>query len=244
MNIAVDTNIIINLYFYSIGEHDKLKAFSKENFYCLKYLNQILKKDFENGKNIIFFYSPQVYTEFLSGDLNCRDMGYINYAKKYGEFFTLNKQEKKYYGYLLNLLLGKNNSFPEYLGKPIFSNDAYGNLKDCKIMVECGIKNLHLLTLNIKDFIGVMDDEIRKNIKERFTVYSKHFNIDCSQSYPITISEFIKMYYPEEYKNMQNEIKQSQDNNANNKKILVTIENGILNLSNETYKNKIDKRYY
>jgi ribosome-associated translation inhibitor RaiA len=210
INIALDTNVIVGLYNISIGNLENLRGYSKEKFYSLKYLNEILKEDLENDKKIYLLYPPMVQEELLKGDLSCRDMACINYAKKYGEFFYISKKDEGSVNYLFELLLGRDHYYKQYLDSPVFSEGFYENNKnDCLIMCQCGVKNLQLITLNRNHFIGLYDDSIRNNIKERFNAcdrYLKKFNVTCKDSYPITISEFIKEHFPQKYEKMQKEI--------------------------------------
>ena len=122
------------------------------------------------------------------------------------------EKDKSEFKLLHWLLRGTNMNYPQF-NVDLFDDE---NDNDCKIICSAIMKNLPILTSNIKHFAGE-NNSIQNEILNRLDVCSnnsyvkKNFDLQYDKYKTYSISSFLEEFYPDKYAVMNNELKQMRN---------------------------------
>lgn len=209
IQFILDTNILIDLNEYLKSPTQYAMVTNPKHFCEIKALANLLDEDLNKGRDRELFFSvpDRVLKELMSG--------YTTYG---GEVFQMLRRfdisttvemekDAKEFRLIYSLLRGKNDNYP------LFQEDLFENENnDCKIITLSIMKNMPVLTSNIKHFVGEYNI-IQNQIFERLDACSKdsyvqkNFDLKFDNYRAYSISGFLKEYYPEKYDDFVKDLK-------------------------------------
>lgn len=209
IQFMLDTNILIDLNEYLKSPTQYEMVTNPKHFCEIKALANLLDEDLNKGRDreLLFSVPNRVLKELMSG--------YTTYG---GEVFQMLRRfdisttvemekDAKEFRLIYLLLRGKNNNYP------LFQEDLFGNENnDCKIITLSIMKNMPVLTSNIKHFVGE-NNIIQNQIFERLDACSKdsyvqkNFDLKYDKYGAYSISTFLEEYFPDRYEELIDDIK-------------------------------------
>lgn len=209
IQFILDTNILIDLNEYLKSPTQYAMVTNPKHFCEIKALANLLDEDLNKGRDRELFFSvpDRVLKELMSG--------YTTYG---GEVFQMLRRfdisttvemekDAKEFRLIYSLLRGKNDNYP------LFQEDLFENENnDCKIITLSIMKNMPVLTSNIKHFVGEYNI-IQNQIFERLDACSKdsyvqkNFDLKFDNYKAYSISTFLKDYYPDRYNDFVKDLK-------------------------------------
>lgn len=209
IQFMLDTNILIDLNKYLKSPTQYEMVTNPKHFCEIKALANLLDEDLNKGRDRELFFSvpDRVLKELMSG--------YITYG---GEVFQMLRRfdisttvemekDAKEFRLIYSLLRGKNEYYPRFQ-EDLFENEN----NDCKIITFSIMKNMPVLTSNIKHFVGE-NNIIQNQVFERLDACSKdsyvkkNFDLKFDNYKAYSISTFLKDYYPDRYNDFVEDLK-------------------------------------
>lgn len=214
IQFMVDTNILIDLHNYNKSPTEFCNSTNEKHFCEIKALANLLDEDMNKGRDseIKLIIPQRVMGELMSG-FSSFGGEIFNIVRRYDITLASEMEKDKSEFKLLHWLLrGTNMNYPQF-NVDLFDDE---NDNDCKIICSAIMRNLPILTSNIKHFAGE-NNSIQNEILNRLDVCSnnnyvkKNFDLQYDKYKAYSISSFLEELYPDKYAVMNNELKQMRN---------------------------------
>lgn len=209
IQFMLDTNILIDLNKYLKSSTQYAMVTNPKHFCEIKALANLLDEDLNKGRDreINFSVPERVLNELLSGFSSYG--GEVFHMLRRFDIATMADMEKngKIFRLIYTLLRGSNIYYPQFQ-KDLFEEEN----NDCIIITSSIMKNIPVLTSNIKHFAGE-NNIIENDILDRLDTCSqnsyvkKNFDLKFDNYRAYSISGFLKEYYPEKYDDFVKDLK-------------------------------------
>lgn len=209
IQFMLDTNILIDLNKYLKSSTQYAMVTNPKHFCEIKALANLLDEDLNKGRDreIHFSVPERVLNELLSGFSSYG--GEVFHMLRRFDIATMADMEKngKIFRLIYTLLRGSNIYYPQFQ-KDLFEEEN----NDCIIITSSIMKNIPVLTSNIKHFAGennIIENEIldRLDICSQDSYVKKNFDLKFDNYRAYSISSFLNEYYPDKYDDFVNDLK-------------------------------------
>lgn len=209
IQFMLDTNILIDLNEYLKSPTQYAMVTNPKHFCEIKALANLLDEDLNKGRDreINFSVPERVLNELLSGVSSYG--GEVFHMLRRFDIATMADMEKngKIFRLIYTLLRGSNIYYPQFQ-KDLFEEEN----NDCIIVTSSIMKNIPVLTSNIKHFAGennIIENEIldRLDTCSKDSYVQKNFDLKFDNYRAYSISGFLKEDYPEKYDDFVKDLK-------------------------------------
>ena len=209
IQFMLDTNILIDLNKYLKSSTQYAMVTNPKHFCEIKALANLLDEDLNKGRDreINFSVPERVLNELLSGVSSYG--GEVFHMLRRFDIATMADMEKngKIFRLIYTLLRGSNIYYPQFQ-KDLFEEEN----NDCIIVTSSIMKNIPVLTSNIKHFAGennIIENEIldRLDTCSKDSYVQKNFDLKYDKYGAYSISTFLEEYFPDRYEELVDDIK-------------------------------------